>query len=319
MTELTIGLISEAADTLRGLILETPLEASPRLSEQLGQPVWLKLESLQITGSFKARGALFRLSQLTMEEKQRGIATCSAGNHGKAVAYAAREMGIPAAVYVPSTVDEAKYQGMLALGAEVVRSEFPGFDETQAWALEEIERSGRVFISAFDDPWIMAANGGTLAMEVARAAPEARTFLLPVSGGGLSAGFAFFVKETIEGASVIGCQHRDSPALALSLERGSAVTHLPPANTVAGGLEGGIGRLTFPILQDRIDQVCLASEEELFEAVRWILDHHQYLVEPSAAVTVAACLSGQVRLAAPAVVVLSGRNVSLETVKRILI
>jgi threonine dehydratase len=165
----------------------------------------------------------------------------------------------------------------------------------------------------------MAANGGTLALEVLKTLPEAKSFLLPVSGGGLSAGFAYYARERTPDAQIIGCQHRDSPGLALSLERGEAVTSLPPADTVAGGLEGGLGLLTFPILRGRIDQVYMASEEELFEAVRWTLRNHQYLVEPSAAVTVAACLSGQVRAAGPVVVVLSGRNVSLETIRRILV
>jgi threonine dehydratase len=317
-TILNLDLIASAQASLSDRILPTPLEHSPVLSELLGQPVWLKLEFLQLTGSFKARGAFFRLSQLSDREKELGVATCSAGNHGKAVAYAARELGIKATVYVPASVDEAKYQGMLSFGAEVIRSDYPGFDDTQAWAIPEIERSGRLFVSAFDDPWIMAGNGGTLAIETLQALPQAEAFLLPVSGGGLAAGFAYYIKETRPSAQIVGCQHRDSPGLALSLERGEAVTALPPANTTAGGLEGGLGRTTFPILKDRIDRVFLASEEELFDAVRWTLQNHQYLVEPSAAVTVAACLSGQIPLDGPAVAVLSGRNVSLETVQKIL-
>jgi threonine dehydratase len=211
-----------------------------------------------------------------------------------------------------------KNQGIRSYGAEVIRSEFPGYDETQAWAITEIGQTGRKFISAFDDPWIMAANGGSLALETTRALPKAETFLLPVSGGGLAAGFAFYIKETLANSQFIGCQHRDSPGLALSLERGVAVTSLPPIETLAGGLEGGIGHTTFPILQKRVDQVVLVNEEELFEATRWVLGNHQYLIEPSAAATVAACLNGQVKAAGPAVVVLSGRNVSLENVRMIL-
>jgi threonine dehydratase len=314
-----VGLIKEASAYLKGRIRHTPVEESPGLADRLGVPVWLKLESLQETGSFKVRGALFRLSRLTAEERRTGIATCSAGNHGKGVAFAARQMGVQATIYVPSSVDETKYRGMIALGADVRVSRFAGFDDTQEWALEEAAKGNRPFISAFDDPAIIAGNGGSLGIEVLDDLPAARTFILPVGGGGLAAGFSFYAKEKYADAVIIGCQHELSPALQLSLKAGRAVTKLPAVETVAAGVEGGIGSQPFEILRSRIDRVALVSETEIFEAVRWMLDRHQYLIEPSAAVTVAACLSGKVgRLESPAVVVLSGRNVSTAVLKRIL-
>src|SRR5262249_48943743 len=151
--------------------------------EILGVPVFLKLESMQLTGSFKIRGALFRLSKLTAEERRDGIVTCSAGNHGKAVAYAAREMGIRATICVPRSVDRAKYEGMVAMGADVRVSEFDGYDDTEEWAMALA--AGGSFISSFDDYAIMAGNGGTTAIEVQQDVPDARTFILPVGGGGL--------------------------------------------------------------------------------------------------------------------------------------
>ena len=312
-------LVLEARRALEGRIRRTPIEPSAPLSERAGFPVSLKLESLQLTGSFKIRGAFFRLLTLSAAERRQGVVTCSAGNHGKAIAYVARELGIPATVYVPRSVDESKYEGILALGAEVVRSDFDGFDETEALARDAATSGSRPYVSAYDDPMILAANGGTLAAEVLEDAPEARTFLLPVGGAGLSGGFAYYAKETLPGARIIGCQHALSPALAISLQRGEAVTRLPPVSTTAGGLEGGIGRTGFEALKDRIDGVALLSEEDIFEAVRFMLSRHQYLIEPSSAVTVAALRTGKAgALTSPAVAVISGRNVALSTLRRIL-
>jgi threonine dehydratase len=319
MTELDLNLISQAAKTLSGHIRHTPVEPSPLLSETLGVPTWLKLEFLQRTGSFKLRGAFFRLATLDESERRRGVATCSAGNHGLGVAYAGQQLGIRVTVYVPETVDEAKYRAMVTLGAEVIRAPFPGFDESQRWALDAVEKKGQTFIHAFDDYRIMAGNGGTLAAEVLADVPEARTFILPVSGGGLSAGFAYYARAKDATARIIGCQHQDSPGLHLSLQRGAAVSELPPIDTVAGGIEGGLGEKPFSILKDRVNQVVLVSEVEIYQATRWLLDRHQYLVEPSAAVTIAACLSGKVQVQdGLVVVVLSGRNVSMATLTRIL-
>ena len=180
MPALDMALILEARRALEGHIRHTPLEPSIRLSEIAGVPVSLKLESLQTTGSFKLRGAFFTMSRLSKDERARGVVTCSAGNHGKAVAYVARELDIKASIHVPKGVDESKYRGMLALGAEVLRSDYEGFDDTEKLARAQAAREGRPYLTAFDDDAILAANGGTLAAEVLEEAPEARTFLLPV-------------------------------------------------------------------------------------------------------------------------------------------
>jgi threonine dehydratase len=314
-----MGLVLEARKALAGRIRRTPTEFSKALSDAAKVPVFLKLESLQLTGSFKIRGAFFVLLNLSEDERRRGIVTCSAGNHGKAVAFVARELGVPAEIHVPRNVDESKYQGMLALGAHVVRSDFDGFDETEQLAKAEAARTGRRFVTAFDDNLILAANGGTLAAETIEDCLEARTFLLPVGGAGLAGGFAFYAKTALPDARIVGCQHALSPALALSLEKGEAVLKLPPVATTAGGLEGGIGKAGFDILRERIDGVALITEEEIFDAVRFMLDKHQYLIEPSSAVTVAAILADKAgRLDSPVVAVISGRNVALSTVRRIL-
>lgn len=304
-----IDLIVEAGNFLEGKVRRTPVEYSAELSEIVGAPVWLKLESLQLTGSFKIRGAMFAISKLNEP-----VVTCSAGNHGKAVAFVAKG----STICVPRSVDRSKLDAMIKMGADVRVSEFDGYDETQDWAMEIAAREKKYFLSPFDDDAVMAANGGTVAMEVLEDAPEARTFVLPVGGGGLSAGFAVWAKHVLIDAKIVGCQHVLSPALRMSLDAGHAITRLPAVETFAGGVEGGIGARTFPVLQPLVDDVALVSEEEILDGVRWMVRHHQYLIEPTAAVTIAACLSGQIKAKEPTVVVVSGRNVSAETVKKIL-
>ena len=312
-------LIVEAAAFLKSRIRRTPLEPSPALSDLLGVPVSLKLESMQLTGSFKIRGALFRISRLTPQERREGVVTCSAGNHGKAVAYAAREVRIRATICLPRSVDRSKYEGMVAMGADVRVSEFDGYDDTEEWARAMAAAEGRTFLSAFDDYAIMAANGGTVAMEILEDAPDTRNFIVPVGGGGLSAGLAHWAKGQLSAAIIVGCQHVLSPALQMSLDAGHAITRLPAVETMAGGVEGGIGALTFSVLGPLVDRVALVSEDEILEGVRWMLAHHQYLIEPTAAVVIAACLAGKVgKLERPATVIITGRNVSLGTIHRIL-
>jgi threonine dehydratase len=319
MPQLSLDLINEAREFLRPRIRRTPVEASPRLSAKLGVLTSLKLESLQITGSFKIRGAFFRLSRATEAERRGGIVTCSAGNHGKAIAYAARELGLRATIFVPKGVDQAKYRGMVSFGANVIVSPFPGYDETEELALEDSRKNGRAFVSAFDDAAVMAGNGGTLAAEIVEDLPDVKTFIVPVGGGGLSAGLALYVKEKVPAARVIGCQHEVTPALRLSLERGSAVTRMPSGETLAAGIEGGIGTQTFEVLRTRVDDTPIVNDAEICDAVRWMVEEHQYLIEPTAAATLAACLAGKIApLTAPAVVVISGRNVSSATVRKIL-
>ena len=316
---LSLDLVREARRAIEGRAWRTPIERSLPLSDVAGVPVYLKLECFQRTGSFKLRGAFFGMSRLSEAEKARGVVTCSAGNHGKAIAYVARKLSIPAEIHVPRNVDESKYRGIVALGAVVMRSDTDSFDETEEIAKKEATTSGRPYLTAFDDPAVLAANGGTLAAEILEDTKDARTFLLPVGGAGLAGGFAFYAKALLKDARIIGCQHALSPALALSLARGEAVVRLPPVETTAGGREGGIGRTGFAALKDRIDGVALLTEDQIFTAVRYMLERHQILIEPSSAVTIAAILERKTeRLESPTVAVISGRNVALATLKRIL-
>lgn len=311
-------LIEQATEFLKDNIRKTPTEFSPELSKLLAQPTYLKLECLQTTGSFKLRGAFFYLSTLTTAERKLGVATCSAGNHGLGVAYAAKELHIPCTVFVPKSVDQAKYNKLLKSGAKVKKSEFMGYDETLEWATKEAAKLQLPMISAFDDEKIMAANGGTLAVEVLSQVPEATHFVLPMGGGGLSAGFSWHVKSKNPDARMTICQLADCAALKLSLEQRRAITYMPSIETIAGGLEGGLGEKCFAILKTRVDNIALIKEEEIKSAICWFLEHHQYLIEPSAAVALASCLFGHVRPTGPTIIILTGRNVSYSTLRQVM-
>jgi len=319
---LSVDLVEEAIAFLSGRIRRTPIEFSPALSAIAGVPVWLKLEFLQVTGSFKIRGALFRLSKLSEAERRSGIVTSSAGNHGKAVAYAAKQMQLRAVVCVPSSVDEAKYRGMIELGAEVRVSPFPGYDMTEDWAMAEAARAGLPFVSPYDEGMI-AAGGGSLVAEILEDLPEARTFLLPTGGGGLAAGFAFHAVGHHPDSRIICCQHEGAPGLQRSIQAGHAVRGLPAIATSAGAIEGGVAPLAFEVLRERVGlahiDVALVNESEIEGAFRWMLDHHQYLVEPASAAPVGAALKRESPpMTSPAVIVLTGRNVSTKVISRLL-
>lgn len=310
-------LIEQATHVLQGKIRMTPVEFSPKLSELLGQPVYLKLECLQVTGSFKVRGGFFYLSSLDATERRRGVAACSAGNHGLGVAYAGKQLSIPCTVFVPKSVDQAKYEKLIELGAHVKKSEFAGYDDTLEWATQEAKKLNIPLISAFDDEKIMAANGGTLAVEVLMQVPDAVHFVLPMGGGGLSAGFTWHVKDKNPHAKTTICQLAGCPALQLSLQQNKPIMYMPSIDTLAGGLEGGLGARCFDILKTRVDEIAHIKENELREALCWLLKNHQYLIEPSAAVALASCLYRYTRLIGPTVIILTGRNVSYSTVQQL--
>ena len=215
---LTLDLIYEAASQIGGRIYQTPVEESHVLSELMGVPVWLKLENTQVTGSFKARGALFSLIQ-AQKRGQNHVATCSAGNHGKGVAWAASVLRMEATIFVPASVDPVKVNGIRKHGANVHISAFDGYDETEAWAKLEAERLGLPFISAFDDFDVMAGNGGTLALEILNQVPGVQSVVLPVGGGGMASGVSFVLKEQ-SNAQLVVCQHQESAAFYHSVQKG---------------------------------------------------------------------------------------------------
>ncbi|MEM1283201.1 MAG: pyridoxal-phosphate dependent enzyme [Chlamydiota bacterium] len=319
LPRLSCTMIEEASRYLKGKIVHTPTAHSSPLSEMLSENCYLKMEMLQTTGSFKVRGALYYLSTLTDNEKAQGVVACSAGNHGLGVSYAAKQLGVRCVVHVPSSVDESKFNKMKKLGAEVIKSEFPGYDETLEWSIQQSKEHSLHPISAFDDVRIMAGNGGTLGSEILEEHPDMENVIFPVGGGGLGAGLAYYLKEKKPSIRLIGCQHIDSPALKMSLERGEAVTELPPIETIAGGIEGGIGKNSFAILQNKVDDVVLLTEQEIREGVKWLIKNHQLISEPSSVVTISAIISNKMpTLKGKVINLLSGSNVSFRTLKGII-
>ena len=264
------------------------------------------------------RGPLFYLSTLTEEQKRRGVACCSAGNHGLGIAYAAHFAHIPCVVYVPKQADEAKKDKIKKFGATVIESEYLGYDETLAWALTQVQSTQQHFISAFEDERIMAANGGTIASEILDDLPDVANVLFPVGGGGLGAGLSYYLKHINPHIHLIGCQHSDSPALKLSLEQGKAMTCMPAIETIAGGLEGGLGVRCFDILKKHIGETSLVTEE-VRKAVCWLLQYQQHLAEPSAVAGLASCLSGKLALKGKTVILLTGRNVAFSTLQKVIV
>ncbi len=329
----------------------TPLLRDPWLSDDLERDVWLKAECLQATGSFKVRGAAARLESLGAEERRRGVVACSSGNHGRAVAYVAGRLGVPATVYVPEWVDPVKLEGILAGGAEAVR-EGATFDESEALALERAERDGLTYVSAYDDPWVIAGQG-TLAAEVLERLDEPPgAFVVPLSGGGLVGGIAAALggarndvgrdrwwhgpqEEEREGAGEgTGGQRRTPVCLAASAEAAAVMlasvkaghpVELPEEETLANALAGGIGldnRYSFALVRDLVSGHATVSEDEIADAMRYAVARIRLVVEGGGAVGLASVLAGRwsdVELPpGPLVVILSGGNVAADALARVL-
>lgn len=300
--------IEAARRRIAGIVRPTPLIPSPRLGEIAGAPVHLKLENLQATGSFKVRGAASKILGLSPEERARGVITWSSGNHGLAVAYVARLEGIPATLCVPEWIDPAKSERIRLQGAEVVTC---GEVDEAAVRSEEIrEERGLTLIHAFDDPDIIAGQG-TIGLEILESLPEARTVVVPLSGGGLISGIALAVKE--KGVRVVAAYAEKAPVMVESLKAGRPLS-LPEEKTLATALSGGIdldNRHTFQLVQRLVDDFVPVTEDEIAAAMAFALDEHRLVVEGGGIVAVAAILTGRVRAEGPVAAVVSGGNIAL--------
>ncbi len=303
----------ETARARIGLRVEkTPLRASCALSRALGRPVFLKLETRQRTGSFKLRGATNAMLALSDAARSRGVVTASTGNHGRAIAYAAREAGARAVVCMSALVPANKVKAVRALGAGVHivgRSQ----DDAQDEVGRLIQREGLSEIPPFDHPHVIAGQG-TAGLEIVDEAPEVATILVPLSGGGLAAGVAAAVKGLRPRAKVIGVSMRRGAAMHASLAAGRPVA-VEELETLADSLGGGIGldnRYTFAMCRALLDDVVLVEEEEIAAAVRRLFETESEIVEGAGAVGVAALLAGKIAGDGPTVALLSGSNIAPE-------
>lgn len=315
----TLAEFTAAAQSLDGVISHTPALPSRALSDTLGAPVVLKMENLQNTGSFKIRGATYRLAQLTAEERSRGVVAASAGNHAQGVALAAQALGIPATIFMPLGVPVPKLLATRGYGAEVVLE-----GETVATSLrlaaEFSERTGAVLIHPFDHRDIVIGQG-TLGLEVFEDVPDVDTVLMGIGGGGLIAGVAAAVKASAarEGRTVrvIGVQAENAAAMPPSLDAGHPVEiHTQP--TIADGiLVGRPGGVPFEIIRDHVDEVVTVSDDDIARALLVLLEQAKVVVEPAGAVGVAAILAGKVRATGKTVAILSGGNIDPLLLQRV--
>jgi threonine dehydratase len=278
--------------------------------------VYLKAECLQHTGSFKLRGAYHKIASLSSEEKTKGVVTSSAGNHAQGVGFAATRFNIPARIFVPQIIPRNKLEAIQRYKVEVV-VDGKLFDEAHAAALADAQKSGRVFIRAFDDSLIMAGHG-TLGLEMLEEISDLDALIVPVGGGGMIAGVATAAKTINPDIRIIGCQSTASCAMTRSLEENHVYLTFPSKATIAEGLEGGISEITFKLGRRLIDRMVLVEEAEIRSAIRFLLEHQRLVVEGSGAVGVAALLHA--RWSNPGCkvgVVLSGGNLDYRLLKQI--
>lgn len=308
----TLQAIREAASALGpgSGVLRSPLIPAA-LSDRIGVDVLLKLETLQPTGAFKLRGATNAVSRLTGDEARRGVVCCSTGNHGRAVAHAARARGIPATVCLSSLVPQVKVDAVAALGARVVRHG-ASQDEAQVMADRLSAEEGLVALPPFDHPHVIAGQG-TIGLELLEDRPDLDTVLVPLSGGGLLAGIAVALKALKPSVRVIGLSMERGAAMAASLRAGQPV-EVPELPTLADSLGGGIGlanRHTFALCRNLVDDVILLTEAEIYQGMRWMLLRERMVVEGAAAVGAAALLAGKVHPHGPTALIVSGQNVDM--------
>jgi threonine dehydratase len=309
--------VRAAAERIGRSVVRTPLERSSGLSAVCGVDVWLKLECFQRTGSFKLRGALNALMVLDAHARQRGVVTASAGNHGLGVAKAAQLVGVKATVVVPETASTAKVEALGQSGAKLVQHG-QTYDDAEAFGIRLARDSGRSFVSAYNDPAVVA-GGGTIALEILDELPQTRTLIVPAGGGGLIGGIGLAAHAMEPRVTVVGVQSTASPALHAVLAHGAA-TMVEVKPSLADGLAGNIeaGSITIELLRRHVRQVVLVEERQIAAAMRWLLEHEHVLVEGSAAVGVAAVQSPENRpgLEGPVVVVLTGRNVAASVLQQ---
>ena len=317
--------VERVTNAVERIARRTPLLRAPELSDQLGRPVWLKAECLQVTGSFKVRGAAARLSALNDQERMRGVVSCSSGNHGRAVAYVAKKLGIPASVCVPEWVDPVKLEGIKANGADAVLVGST-FDEAETHALELSERTGRTYISAYDDPWVIAGQG-TIALEILGQLGESPAAILtPLSGGGLLGGIASVFAESIEDQTcrTVAVSAENAAVMLASVRAGHPI-ELAEEETLANALAGGIGlnnQYSFKLIQDLVHEHVTVTEKQISDAMRYCAMELSLVVEGGGAVAIAAVQSGTWKPTGvrdgPLVILLSGGNVAKETLASVL-
>ncbi len=309
--------VLEAQKRLKGIVNPTHLQYSKTFSRWSGCEVYLKPENLQKTGSFKIRGAYNRISTLTEGEKKAGVVTASSGNHAQGVAYSASLLGVKATIVMPIDAPKSKVEAVKGYGGRVI---FHGRTSSEriAKATELAKENGLTMIHSFNDTSVIAGQG-TIGIEILEELPDADVILAPIGGGGLISGISIAAKTKNRGITIIGVEAEGAPTMTESIKAGEVVK-LSSINTIADGIRTTqVGSVTFEIAKELVDDIVLVNDNEIKEAVFYLLQRSKLLVEPSGAVTIAAVLSSKIDAKGKKVVaVLSGGNIDMSLLKEII-
>ena len=311
---LTLEKFEEASEIVKQVTSETKLMYSEFLSNQTGNKVYLKPENMQLTGAYKLRGAYYKISTLSPEEREKGLITASAGNHAQGVAYAAKKYGVKAVIVMPTTTPLMKVNRTKSYGAEVILKG-DVYDEACEYAYQLAEENGYTFIHPFDDPTV-ATGQGTIAMEIFKELPLVDIILAPIGGGGLATGVSTLAKLLNPKIKVIGVEPAGANCMQESLKKGE-VTTLPGVNTIADGTAVKTpGKNIFPYIQKNLDDIITVPDEELVVAFLDIVENHKMVVENSGLLTVAALKHLNVQNQR-VVSILSGGNMDIITMSSV--
>jgi len=307
--ELTIADIRHARERISSTARRTPLERSRWLSAEHGRDVFLKLECFQLTGSFKIRGAMAKLSALTQDERSHGVLTVSAGNHGLAVAHCSEVLRVDATIVVPETASQAKVASIRRYPVTLIERGAT-YDDAERAAREMERESGLTFVSPYNDREVIAGQG-TIGLEILEDSPKIDVVVVPVGGGGLLAGVAIAAKAVNPRIKVYGAEPLTSPTMTAAIEAGHVI-EIEEQATIADGCAGNIepGSMTFPIIQRLVDGIILVSEDSIRTAIARIAREDHLMIEGSAAVSIAALSDAHLKGKSVAAIV-SGRNISL--------
>ena len=308
----------EAEKRIREYIRETPVEYSPYLSQSGNCEVYLKLENLQFSGSFKLRGTMNKLLSLSRKESEMDMVTASTGNHGAAFAYTIKKLGLKGTIYLPENASQTKIEALRCYGADL---KFYGTDcvKTENFARETAEKNNLIFISPYNDPKIIGGQA-TVGIELQRQIKKIDAVFVPVGGGSLISGIAGFLKSINKKVEIIGCQPENSPVMYESIKAGKII-EMESKPTVSDGSAGGIeqGAITFDICENLVDDFVLVTEEEIKEAIKLFLEKHYMLIEGAGALSVASFVKVKERYKTKNIVlIISGAKISLDQLKEIL-
>lgn len=313
--KLSLDTVYKANYALKNVAIQTDVLYAPKLKP--GTELYLKTENLQVTGSFKVRGAYYKMSQLTEEEKNRGVVACSAGNHAQGVALAAQKNGIKAVICLPDGAPISKVEATKSYGAEVCM--VPGvYDDAYQKALQLRDEKGYTFIHPFDDPDVIAGQG-TIALELSEQIPDMDAVIVPIGGGGLISGIAYTIKNLNPNIKVYGVQASGAPSMLNSIHDGH-IEKLDSVVTIADGIAvKQPGSLTYDICSRYVDEIVTVTDDEISAAILALMEQHKLVTEGAGATAVAAAMFGKVDLEGKKTVcILSGGNIDVTILSRVI-